>query len=176
MGQILALDPSFTATGWALIRDDMILACRCIRTTPNHRRRGIRVADDDAERTQYLARELHRLIGANGVKGIIAELPSAGAKGARAIACMARAAAIVQSVAAVLQVPSEWVTPAEVKKAAGGAKNASKEDVERGILARWPDAPLPDLKCEREHVCDALGAYLAAEYGTLVSVLTQKRE
>lgn len=167
---ILAVDAGFVATGYAVLRAGAIVATGCVRTAKSTRKRSIRVADDDAARTQHLARELGGVIRAHNVRGIVAELPSAGAKGARAIGCMARAAAIVATVAELLQVPAEWVTPSEVKMIAG-SKAASKEEVEAAVLQRWPDAPLPKINCEREHVADALAAYLAAEHGTLVRLL-----
>ena len=73
-------------------------------------------ADDDAECCQIIARTLANLVRKHSVAGIIAELPSAGAKGARAIGCMARAGAVVAVVAESLKLPSEWVTPQAVKK------------------------------------------------------------
>lgn len=52
-----------------------------------------------------------------------------------------------------------------------GKANASKEEVENAVLQRWPDAPLPKLKAEREHVADALAVFLAVEHGTLIRTL-----
>lgn len=173
-GNILAVDAGFVSCGWAVLNGGAIVAAGCIRTEKSSRKKTIRVADDDAERCQVLARELARIIRAHHVAGIVAELPSAGAKGARAIGCMARAAAILATVAELLQIPAEWCTPQEVKKITG-RKDVSKEDVEAVVLKRWPDAPLPTAKCEREHVADALGAYIAAENGTLVRLLNSRR-
>lgn len=169
---VLALDAGFTALGWAVLKAGRIVALGCIRTAKTTRKGRVRVADDDAERTQVLARELAGIIRTHSVQGLVAELPSAGAKGARAIGCMARAGAIVATVAELLTVPAEWLTPGDIK-AVAGSKAASKADVEAAVLCRWPDAPLPKVKAEREHVADALACYIAAENGTLVRMLNR---
>ena len=170
MKTIMSVDAGFTATGWAILRNGEIVDAGCIRTEPTARKKAVRVSDDDCERGRLIARGLAEIINKYEVGGLIAELPTGGAKAARAISCMARAAAIVATVSELLKIPSEWVTPQAVKKIAG-ANDASKKAVEAVVLMRWPTAPLPKLKCEREHVADALGAYLAAEFGTLVRVL-----
>ena len=44
----------------------------------------------------------------------------------------------------------------------------------KASLRRWPDVAVvakPSKQCEREHVADALGAFIAAENGTLVRLL-----
>ncbi|MBE7462882.1 MAG: hypothetical protein HS116_05230 [Planctomycetes bacterium] len=170
MSRILTLDAGFTSTGWAVLEGGGIVAAGCIRTERSAKKRGIRVADDDADRCATIARGLAGIVQNYAIRGIVCEAPSGGAKGARAIACMARAGAIVATVAELLALPCEWVTPQAVKRTAGTGA-VSKADVEAVILRRWQDAPLPRLKCEREHVTDALGAYLAAEHGQLVRML-----
>ena len=167
---ILAVDAGFVACGWAVLCAGRIVATGCIRTERSEHKKALRVADDDAERCALIARSLARIVREHQVSGIVAELPGAGAKGARAISCMARAGAILATVAELLSLPTEWVTPSDVKKITG-SRAASKLDVETVVLARWPRASLPKVKAEREHVADALGAYLAAEHGQLVRIL-----
>jgi len=167
---ILAVDAGFTATGYAVVKAGRILTCGCFRTKRSNRKHGLRVADDDAERSRAIARELMAICKQHDVRGIIAELPSAGAQNARAATCMARAGTIVVVVSELANLPSEWVPPSAVK-AVAGRSDASKLDVERAVQRRWPDAPLPKLKCEREHAADALAAFMAAEHGTLVRLL-----
>lgn len=167
---VLAVDVGFVATGWAVLAAGRIISVGCIRTDGSDRKRGVRASDSDAERTACIARQLDRVIRGFQIRGVIAELPTAGAKGARAIACMARASAIVATVVELHGLPAEFVTPMDVKKVTGTA-TASKDEVEAAVIRRWPAASLPKLKCEREHVADALGAYLAAENGTLVRTL-----
>ncbi len=166
---LLALDPSFRSTGWAVLKAGDILACGCIRTEPSTSKTSVRVADDDAECCQRIARQLADLIRKYAIGGIIAELPTGGSKNSRANGCMARAGAIVAVVAEMLKIPAEWTTPGAGKEITG-KKVASKKEVEKAVLCRWPDAPLPKTKCGREHVADALAAYVAAENGVLVRV------
>lgn len=168
---ILCLDPGFNFTGWAVVSaHKRVIGLGCIRTEASKKKLNIRKADDDAERSKYIMRELLRVYGQYDAKAIVAELPSAGAKGARAIACMARAAAIVAVLAEITRLPAEWVTPGQVKQITG-KKTASKDEVEAAVMERWPSLLLPDLACEREHVADALGAYIAAENSDLVRLI-----
>lgn len=171
---VLAVDAGFTACGWAVLKAGQPVAAGCIRTEKTNRKRAVRVADDDAERCAYLARELARIVQAHNVKGLVAEMPSAGGQSARAVACMAKAGAVLAAVVELLQLPAEWLTPGEIK-AVAGSKSASKADVEAAVLRRWPNAPLPSLKCEREHVADALAAFMAAEHGSLCRLLSGGR-
>lgn len=174
MNRIIAIDAGFTSCGWAVLEPGPVrpIALGCIRTEKSNRKGAVRVADDDIRRCQEVARVLSRTIRTHRVGGVIAELPSAGAKGARAITCMARAGAIVAVVAELWRLPTEWVTPGEIKLLTG-SKAASKDEVEAVVLKRWPamSAKLPRAKCEREHVADALAAFLAAEHGSLVRML-----
>lgn len=171
---ILAIDAGFTAMGWALVVGREVVKVGCIRTRPpsGTRKREVRVASQDVERTQFLARKLRTVINENAVAGMVVELPGGGAKGARANACMARAGAVVATLAELMGLPTEWVAPLDAKSATGVAK-AQKEDVARMVLGRWPDVAglLPPSLGEREHILDALGAYIAAEGGLLVRTL-----
>lgn len=156
--------------GWAVLRDGEIMGLGCKRTKPESRKRGVRVADDDTERTQELARALRIIVEEYEISGVVVEMPSGGAKGARAISCMAKAGAIVATAVELLGLPAEWVTPAQVKKITG-KRNASKAEVETAVLDHWPFATLPKIKADREHVVDALATYVAAKDGQLVRTL-----
>src|SRR5690606_41930035 len=102
-----------------------------VRTERTATKRGIRVADDDAERCKLLAGSLAAVVRGWRPYGAVVELPNGGAQGARANRAMGMATGIVASVLYVLDMPTEWVTPSEVKKAATGRKDAAKEDVQR---------------------------------------------
>lgn len=169
---ILALDGGFTATGWAVLRNGLVIAAGCIRTERSAKKKTLRVADDDAARCQHLARTLAGIIEEHSIAGIVAELPSGGAKGARANRCMGLATGTLAAVVEQSRLPAEWLTPGDVKKTVTGARAASKKAVEAEVLKRWPDAPLPELRCEREHAVDAAASFLAAEHGTVVRLLT----
>jgi Holliday junction resolvasome RuvABC endonuclease subunit len=168
---ILTLDIGFRATGWAVLAGGVPADSGCIRTKDDSKKRGVRKADADALACAEIARELWRIIRACGIRGIVCELPNAGAQGARPNRCMGMATAIVASVAELAGLPAEWVTPADVKAVAPGIRNPSKADVEAAVRSRWPDLVLPEAAADREHIADALGAYMAAEHGQMVRTL-----
>lgn len=84
---------------------------------------------------------------------------------------MAMARCVVAVVVELEGLPVEWVQPADVKLTTG-KRNASKSEVERRVLERWPNLALPTAKNQREHICDSLGAYLSAENGQLIRLLS----
>lgn len=172
MQSVLALDIGFAALGWAVVdpnKPPVVRAAGVLRTKPSAKRRGIRVADSDCERCAELARGISMLLAQWTISGVIVEVPHGGAKSARAARAMGLATGVVASVLAVKRVPVEWVTPAMVKRATTGELCASKEDVQAGVLHAFGAAPWSrEPRCNREHIADACGAYLAASNGNLV--------
>lgn len=170
---ILGLDAGFAALGGVVISGDHVLYAGTCRTERTSRRRGLRVADDDADRAQQLARFLWAVIQEWRPAGVVVELPHGGAQGARANRAMGMATGIVAAVLEVAALPTEWVTPQEVKRAATGRKDASKADVEAAVRERfaWPDDFWRRSAAVREHACDAAAAVLAAQHGVLARTL-----
>lgn len=171
---VLGIDAGFQACGIVVAQGRTILHAATWRTERQAKKRGIRVADDDAERCQVLARFLLRLIREWRPQGAVVELPHGGAQGARANRSMGMATGVVAAVLEAAGLPAEWVTPSDVKKAAGGRRDASKADVEQAVRRAftWQAEP-PKTRAEAEHVFDAAGALLAAEHGTLLRALHQ---
>lgn len=176
--RLLGIDAGFAALGVVIIEDGTVLhaeAARTARTTK--KKRGLRVADDDADRCQQLARCLAWIIEEWRPAGAVVELPGGGARGARAHRAMGMATALVAAVLELSDLPAEWVTPAEGKKAAAGRMDASKEQVQHGVRRafQWPEgAAWP--ACEAEHIYDAAAAVLAARNGTLARALRRAGE
>jgi hypothetical protein len=177
MSRILSLDAGLVGCGWVVCEVGPLepIAAGCLRTAPGTRRTAIRVADDDARRVADLFRGLLAVAREHGVAGIIAELPTGGARGARAARCMGLSTALVACLAEALELPAEWVTPRDVRQAARGATD--KRAVQRYALARWPR--LANLAAARpaaewEHIADAAAAAAAAEHGRLVRTLAAR--
>ena len=198
MSLILGVDVGFVATGLALVdvRASTIVAVAVVRTERQAKKRGIRVADDDAERCCILRRGIwdflrghrdtvysERGLGADPpherISGIVAELPHAGAKSARAIRSMALATGACVATFDELGLPVEYVTPRDVKLITGSAK-AEKADVARAVDRRLTFATLAELepfpRSLHEHVYDAAAAVLAAWDGNVVRMARQGRE
>lgn len=173
MSRILGIDAGFACLGLVVMAGEQVLHAEAVRTEPAQRKKALRVADDDAERCQFLARELARVIDTWKPAGAVVELPSGGAQGARSHRTMGMATAVVASVLEITGIAAEWVTPLGVKKAAAGRKDASKAEVATAVREwlDWSGVALPQAKIEREAIYDAAGALLAARQGTLFRVL-----
>jgi Holliday junction resolvasome RuvABC endonuclease subunit len=183
--RILGIDAGFVATGLVVVElgavaagsaaaSDRILAAVTVRTdATGAKRRGLRVADSDAERCQVATRAILSLAREWDVAGVVAELPHGGAQGARANRAMGLATGVVAASVEALGLPAEWVTPAAAKKAATGRADASKADVQAAVERRfaWAAGTVGRYAWEREHVSDAAAAVLAAAGGTLVRAL-----
>lgn len=194
MSLVLGVDVGFTATGLVLIDvpASTIVACAVIRTERQAKKRGIRVADDDAERVVTLRRGILEFLDppigdtptlkliVNRLAGIVAELPHAGAKSARAIRSMALATGAVVATLDELGLPVEYVTPRDVKLITGSAK-AEKVDVQMAVAKRLRSSPaIADWthipRGLHEHVHDAAASVLAAWDGNVVRMARQGRE
>lgn len=171
----LGLDVSFAHLGMIIIQDMHVIDYHTIHTEPDKKKTS--VAADDVRRTLELVNGLvdmwkrHRYdriedgqrVMSDPITQACVELPTGGAQGARANRGMGIATGIVVAVLSCLDIPVTWVTPSEVKLAAAGHRNAEKVDVEGAVLEilHW-DVPPAKTKKDREHVCDAAGAVLAA--------------
>lgn len=180
---VLAVDIGFAVTGWVSVtrsasdpsRYEVSLYSSSKNNNNNNKKAKVRVADRDAVRCQELARFLFDAIRESKPSGVIVELPTGGAQGARANRCMGMATGIIASVIEIFQLPAEWVTPNEVKGIVPGAgKAVSKREVQNHVINAldWPETFINPSKSlpnwQVEHVCDAAGAFLAAQHGQLV--------
>jgi len=174
-GLVMGIDAGFQAMGVVIAQGRTILHAATCRTERQTKKRGVRVADDDAERCQTLARFLLDMVQTYRPAGAVVELPHGGAQGARANRSMGMATGVVAAVLEATGIPAEWVTPSDVKKAATGRRDGSKEAVAQAVRRAftWQAAP-PSTKTEAEHVFDAAGALLAAEHGMLMRALAQR--
>lgn len=171
--RVLAVDPGECATGWAVLEEGRVVATGTIRTKKDPAIKPL--ANDHARRIGQIARELLGVLREHDVKLLVAEMPNAGAKSATALAAMARVAGLTATFAELCGLPHLWVTPTQVKRATTGRRHASKQDVEAGVRARWPGHRFAETKIEREHVVDALGAYMAVELLVSRIIVEQER-
>lgn len=184
MGKILTLDVAFANLGWAIMKPHgagwYCTDAYVIETKRSDKKKKIRVADDDVRRcTEHFAM-LSAIIERCEIKGIIAEMPPGGSKSATSAKAMGMAKAVVACVAQAHKLPTEWITPDEGKVAATGKKNASKIQVQRAVVKKYPECT-KSFKFKRgskteyegrfEHVADAIAAFMAAEQGTMIRLL-----
>ncbi len=107
------------------------------------------------------------------------------------MAQMAMATAIVASVANILELPTEWCTPTEVKVAVTGLKSATKREMMDTVASyyKWKKHTKSVVVKDRihkrltyylhgakfpggmfEHIADSIGAYWALQDGNLVKM------
>lgn len=171
VSRVLGIDAGFAAMGIVVVEGRRVLHYDTCRTQRTATKRGIRVADDDAERCATLATFLGDVIKEWQPAGAVVELPSGGAQGARANRSMGMATGVVVATLELLRVPTEWVTPHMVKMATAGRKDASKQAVQDAVRRRFEWTSWPKHKWAQEHMADAAGAVLAAEGGTLMRMI-----
>ena len=176
MKKVLALDPSFRNTGYAVItvgKRDKVVDSGVIKTEARAKKSNVRAADQTLEQIQVMVNSIREVISRHEPEVLIAELPTSGGKSARAVASMAIAQAVCGAVAAYEDIPTEWITPTDNKKGMTGRKTASKEDMMTEAVSRYPELEAQythnkgqykgQLRGEFEHVADAIGAYEAAK-------------
>ena len=78
--------------------------------------------------------------------------------------------ACTASVSALLDLPIEWYTAGDAKKAVTGISNASKMSMMKHARKNYPMCDFPEAKTLFEHIADACGVYKAAEHGNLVKI------
>jgi len=166
---LLALDVGFRNSGWCAFKDGKPVAWGVIQTD-KAKKKTVRMADDNAYRAGQIARQIKEIVDEHNVCAIIGELPSGGAQSARAMAQMAAATCIVGAVANILELPVEWCSPTDVKKAVTGLRSATKREVMDAVRKKFEGVDWPKTKGVFEHVADAVGAYLALRDGNLVKM------
>lgn len=170
MKYVIGIDAGFTHTGISVFKvingHTKFHKCLTVKTEKTEKKKQVRVADDDAERIMKLILEMDKFLaecveGDNKVYCVV-ELPSAGAQGARALRAMALITGAIVTYVTVKNIPTEYVTPNDVKIAVTGKKTASKDEIMDTMrwMLRSYSGQLPKTKEAFEHIADSVGAIL----------------
>ena len=164
MSKILALDPSLTAFGWAVMEGQEIVECGCIKTQPLAKKQNIRKGDDRCRRITEINTVLLGLIAKHQIKYILSEQPH-GSQSAVAAIMVGIVLGIIQTIADAKGIGVEWYSEGDCKDNLLGRRSASKNE---GIAAvkRLFRYRLRGIKYFDEAVCDALAVYY---YGMVFS-------
>lgn len=159
--RILTCDPSFTAWGWAVLEGHLVQASGVIVTKPEAKKRKIREGDDRSRRTREIVQQLSVVIEKYKVTFIVAEQPH-GSQNAKAAIMMGVVVGILESFNVLQNIPLEWYSENDAKKALLGRLSATKEQVIDAIndlyKVYWTGYKYAD-----EAVADALAVYFCAE-------------
>lgn len=183
---LLACDIAFSHFGWVAIDHGKPVACGVIETEKT-KRKGVLVSNDYFIRSTKIVTEIDKVIKTYGVKGILGELPSGGAKSSRAAIQMNMSTGLVAAVCFFAQLPAEFCTPNDVKLATVGKRAATKPEIMDFVIEHFGGKKTKKLvNCNKsstnpagkraeytfhflgqkfgstkfEHIADALGAYI----------------
>jgi Holliday junction resolvasome RuvABC endonuclease subunit len=161
---MLTLDPSFTATGWAVIDLGRAIPIGggVIRTAKAKRSERLTAAEDDAQRGLSIFKTITAVIQQYDPL-VIAQEGNLGSQSAVGAKGLARAQqACVDAICALRDgsLPL-FVTPQYVQKTCTGKRSASKPEMEAAAVARWPGVDLAAFvaavpKGQRDGFYDAL--------------------
>jgi len=158
---ILTNDPSITAWGWVVIKQNgNILDVGCIKTTPEQKKRRIRKGDDTTRRISEITQSLLQIINKYGVNYILSELPH-GSQNAQAAVMIGIVTGIVQTMSDCLNIPVEWYSEMDAKKTLLGKRSASKQETIEKICIEY-DPPYTGTKFKDEAIADALAIHYVA--------------
>lgn len=157
---VLTNDPSFTAWGYAIIKDSKIIESGCIKTAPENKKSRIRKSDDTVRRISEINKILLELIRRHEVDFIISEAPH-GSQNASAAVMIGIVAGMVQTISDTLEIPVEWYSEMDSKKFVLGKKAAVKSEMIEAIKKLY-DVPWKNIKYSDEAVADAIAVYHTA--------------
>lgn len=157
---VLTNDPSFTAWGYAIIKDSKIIESGCIKTAPENKKSRIRKSDDTVRRISEINKILLELIRRHEVDFILSEAPH-GSQNASAAVMIGIVAGMVQTISDTLEIPVEWYSEMDSKKFVLGKKAAVKSEMIEAIKKLY-DVPWKNIKYSDEAVADAIAVYHTA--------------
>ncbi len=172
---ILTNDPSMTAWGWAVVKGkNEVIDFGCIKTSPEQKKRRIRKSDDTSRRASEIILELLRVIKKYDVKFILSESPH-GSQNASAAVMIGLCCGITQTLSDVLDIPIEYYSEGDSKKAALGKISATKPEMVRRIVQLYPPYWLTGTEYKDEAVADALAVhYVASRQSSVLKFLNSK--
>lgn len=159
---ILCIDAGFRSTGLVIGVPRVaspyldVVAHRTIKTVKAPKKRNLYVMDDDVRCATEITegiRDFIRQYAEDEIKLVAVELPTGGARGARANRTMGIATGLI--VATLLDYPTQWIQPRDNKKNLCGTASASKKQMTEAIRALHPDVDWPDTVDGMEHEADA---------------------
>lgn len=196
---LLACDPGYGNYGCSVIDQyGTVIDVGTIQTA-KAKKKLLRTADDDVQRITYITEQLSKVIRHYDVKGVLSELPPSGGQSSVAVKGLAMAVALSTALFSAHNLPVEWATPEEVKKALTGKKNASKEDMMLAVCKKygWPitEKPVYSKKTKKlqrvnkiyhplgksigknqfEHIADSLGAFAALRHTNTARMFLEKQ-
>ena len=164
---VLGLDSGLARFGLAALRlepdgSSAIVALDVFSSAPSTRKTHTLAGDDLARRARELASWLAIHLRRHQPAALCVESPS-WPRNAGAAAKMGTAFGVLFALADEHDLPLLQASPQAVKRAATGAKTASKDDVVGAMRALYPEASWPRQTGLHEHAADAIAVVIACQ-------------
>lgn len=158
---VMAHDPSITAWGWAIVdAEKNLIDSGCIKTEPNHKKQRIRKGDDSVRRIVEIGTLLNEKIKQHNVRYMVSELPH-GSQSAVAAIMIGAVTGLLVGLATPAQIPIDWFSEADAKKALLQKTSATKQETIDAIGRLMP-INWSGIKYIDEAVADALAVFHVA--------------
>jgi Holliday junction resolvasome RuvABC endonuclease subunit len=169
---IIAFDPSFTGWGYVVMsKAGDICVTGCIKTEPLAKKLKIRKGDDTNRRINQLNGELLSVMKQWNVCAIISEQPH-GSQNATAAKMIGIVLGMIQTYSDVFELPIEWYSEGDCKKATLNKRAATKEETVQKMINLYNIEVSQEPKYRKEAICDALQVYHTAKLtGTLIKMM-----
>jgi Holliday junction resolvasome RuvABC endonuclease subunit len=194
---LLCLDVAFSHLGWSLFGASQPKECGVIEAEVDGGKKRL-VSDVRADRCASMVKQLLDIVELNKtrgtpIRGVIGELPS-GSQNAAAANQLGIASGLVVTFCLLKDLPAEWVSQNDVKRAVTGKLSATKEEImdrvaehygwvkEEKVIAigkgkRAGQTSTQATYCALgqrfpkstfEHIADSIGVYWASRHRNLV--------
>jgi len=194
---LLCLDVAFSHLGWSVFERGIPLDGGVIEAQVDGKKKRL-VSDERADRCASMVNQILDIIDKNNIRGtpirgVIGELPS-GSQNAAAANQLGIASGMVVTLCLLKDLPAEWVSQNDVKRAVTGKLSATKEEIMNKVAVwyKWPmeEKVIEIGKGKRagqtstqvtycafgkrfpkglfEHVADSIGVYWSSRHRNLV--------
>jgi Holliday junction resolvasome RuvABC endonuclease subunit len=155
--RILSNDPSLAGWGWAVTDGDEVLEIGCIKTVSEHELLKISKPMARTLRVSEIAVQLLEVIRRHNVSLIISELPH-GSQNASAAISIGITIGILQTLSDSLNIPIQYLSEGDSKKALLGKRHAEKSETLDAIKKLY-NVTWSGTKFRDEAVADALSIH-----------------
>lgn len=159
---VLALDPSLTAFGWAVLQGATVLDAGCVKTETSGKKSRIRKTDDRMRRVSEINAVLCEKIRMYDVAYIVSELPH-GSQSAVAAIAIGLVAGQVQGIADALEIGIEWFSEGDSKNHLLGKRSASKGETIAAVDKVY-GVPWAKANYINEAIADSISIYHVARH------------
>lgn len=181
---VLGVDPGFANFGWALVRleaeSETVIGMGLLSTEKSGAKQNVLASNDNFRRARELSRMLRDLKAMTQLVEPVAVCAESMSfpRSSSVAAKMAMSWGVLADYCESQDVSMFMATPKELKRAVCGDATASKEDVQKALIKRFPSTDLfqvPGMsgipKSKHEHPFDALAAIVACLNGETLRLL-----